>query len=86
MHIEGFWSSPTALDQLHTARALCEQWILSLKLLTTQTWASHTTEWKGDPANMTLMESYKKRLEEIAVVRRLCNQVTVRTMYSVFWV
>jgi hypothetical protein len=75
MQIEGFWSSPAALDQLHTARALCDQWILAIKLLTTQTWVTNVTEWKGDQANTALIDGYKRRLEEIAVVRRLCNQV-----------
>lgn len=78
--MDAFWSSPSALDQLYIAQSLCDQWILSVRLLTTQTWVTHTTEWRGEAARLDLITAYKHRLDAIAVVRRLCNQVSVNSI------
>ncbi|KAI6195343.1 Cytoplasmic dynein 2 heavy chain 1 [Aphelenchoides besseyi] len=73
--IDDFWSNSTAVDQVHVAIALCEQWIVSVQLMTSQTWLTHTNEWRGKPAKLDLITGYKKRLDEISIVRRLCDQV-----------
>lgn len=83
IQMDNFWLNPNALDQLYIAQSLCDQWILSVQLLTTQTWVKHTTEWKGEAARLDLIQAYKKRLDEISVVRRLCNQVNFQIDHKI---
>jgi hypothetical protein len=51
-------------DDLQTSVALCDQWLLSVELLTGQLW-KRGGQWKGDPVSLVYLLGFKHRLEQV---------------------
>ncbi|CAI4230143.1 unnamed protein product [Auanema sp. JU1783] len=61
----------------HLAISLCEQWDLSVRLFTGQTWKRQMEDpWKGEQLDMKYLIGFKKRLEDILSLRELTPQIT----------
>ncbi|PAV81532.1 hypothetical protein WR25_18208 [Diploscapter pachys] len=70
------WKDPKVEGQLRAAIAACEQWELAVKLLTGQTWRRQPdNEWKGEAVKLTMLEGFRKRLEEVLSLKLFAPQI-----------
>ncbi|PIC50747.1 hypothetical protein B9Z55_000153 [Caenorhabditis nigoni] len=70
------WRDEKVSDQLRSAIDVCDQMLIVIRLLTSQTWkrnVEHT--WEGDPMDMKFLNGFKERLDEILSLRSLGAQL-----------
>uniref|UniRef100_A0A1I7WKB7 DHC_N1 domain-containing protein n=1 Tax=Heterorhabditis bacteriophora TaxID=37862 RepID=A0A1I7WKB7_HETBA len=58
--------------------SICEQWELSVRLLTGQTWPRQLDNpWQGDLVEMKFLHGFKKRLEEVRSLKLLSSEISL---------
>lgn len=70
------WRDDKVSEQLRSAIDVCDQMLLIVRLLTSQTWrrnVEHT--WEGDALEMKFLTGFRDRLDEILAVKSLGGQL-----------
>uniref|UniRef100_A0A914CNR1 Dynein heavy chain tail domain-containing protein n=1 Tax=Acrobeloides nanus TaxID=290746 RepID=A0A914CNR1_9BILA len=70
------WRADKSADELRTAISICDQWLFSINLLTSQTWPQNALhEWEGEPMRTDFFKGFRNRLDETLSLRILTNQI-----------
>lgn len=73
---KSFYKDYSLKNRNFSAIAACEQWELAVKLLTGQTWRRQPdNEWKGEAVKLTMLEGFRKRLEEVLSLKLFAPQI-----------